>query len=247
MSQQRYRLLQASIFLGLFLFLIFKVIKNQLYWYINTRFMILTQIGIVFMAILAIVLFIEARLKRAHQQGGQHDAHTHKPVPFNLWIMAIPFLIGILIPAKPLDSTAVSAKGLTTTSALISSNSSSHPFETESEQRNVLDWVKLFYFEKDLGPYIGQKASVIGFVYFDSSLPKGQFFVSRFILACCAADAYAVGMIVKPPAGITVKADDWVQVKGLIDVASFDEHNSPLILADAITPVAQPDQPYLYP
>lgn len=248
MSKRLYRFFQALIFLGLFIFLVVKTLNNQLYWYINTRFIILTQIGIIFLVILALTLFVESYLER--EQPGDHNHnhdHDHQPASFNLWIMIVPLLIGILIPAKPLDSTAVSAKGLTTTSALISSNSSSHPFETESEQRNVLDWVKIFYFEKDLNPYLGQKAAVTGFVYLDARLPKGEFFVSRFILACCAADAYAVGMIVEPPAGITVKQDDWVQVKGLVEVVSFDGHNSPLIQATAINTVPQPDQPYLYP
>jgi uncharacterized repeat protein (TIGR03943 family) len=247
MSQRRYRFFQGLVFLGLFLLLIVKAMNNQLYWYINRRFLTLTEIGIAFLAILALRLFTEASVRDVHQHEDDNHDHDHKPASANIWIMLIPFLIGILIAAKPLDSTAVSAKGLTTTSALISSNSSSQPFQTESEQRNVLDWVKLFYFEKDLNPYMGQKAAVIGFVYFDSSLPKGQFFVSRFILACCAADAYAVGMIVDPPPGVTVKQDDWLQVRGTVDVASFDGHNSPLIHAEVIQPVPQPDQPYLYP
>ena len=248
MSNRRYRFFQGLIFLGLFLFLIAKVINNQLYWYINTRFIMLTEIGIVFLVILALILFKASTNKQGdHDAEEQHHDHDHKPASANLWIMIIPLLIGVLIPAKPLDSTAVSAKGLTTTSAIISSNSSSHPFETESEQRNVLDWVKVFYFEKDLNPYLGQKAAVTGFVYFDSQLPKGQFFVSRFILACCAADAYAVGMIVEPPAGTSVKSDDWVQIRGPVAMVSFDGHNSPLIRAETITPIPQPDQPYLYP
>jgi len=71
--------------------------------------------------------------------------------------------------------------------------------------------------------------------------------VSRFILACCAADAYAVGMIVEPPAGASFKQNDWVQVSGPVDIVSFDGRNSPLIHAESIVPVPQPDQPYLYP
>lgn len=250
MSNRRYRFFQGLIFLGLFLFLIAKVMNNQLYWYINTRFIILTQIGIVVLLILAVILFKVSTNKHSdhHDEERHHDQdHDHQPASFNLWIMMVPLLIGVLIPAKPLDSTAVSAKGLTTTSAIISSSSSSHPFETVSEQRNVLDWVKIFYFEKDLNPYLGQKAAVTGFIYLDARLPKGEFFVSRFIIACCAADAYAVGMIVAPPVGTTVKQDDWVQVKGPVEVVSFDGHNSPLIRATAINPIPQPDQPYLYP
>lgn len=244
MPMQRYRIFQALIFLGLFLFLLAKLINAQVLWYINKRFVILTEIGILLLVILALRLFIEGRFVH---QSEEHDDHDHKPSAMNLWMMLIPLLIGVLIPAKPLDAAAVSAKGLTTTSALISSNTSSKPFETESEQRNVLDWVKLFYFEKDLSPYTGQNASVIGFVYFDDRLPKGQFFVSRFILACCAADAYAVGMIVEPPAGASLKQNDWVQVSGPVDIVSFDGRNSPLIHAESIVPVPQPDQPYLYP
>jgi uncharacterized repeat protein (TIGR03943 family) len=247
MSERRYRFFQALLFLGLLLFLLAKIMNSQLLWYINKRFMILTEIGIALLLILAQRLFREAgNLGKGHHEE-EHALHDYKPAFANLWILAIPLLIGILIPAKPLDSTAVSAKGLTTTSALISSHSSSRPFETESEQRNILDWVKLFYFEPDLTPYTGQKASVIGFVYLDNRLPKGQFFVSRFILSCCAADAYAVGMIVEPPAGLSFEPDEWLEVKGQVDVVSFEGHNSPLIHAETITPVSPPDQPYLYP
>ena len=248
MSQRLYRSFQALLLLGLFLFLMSKIINNQLLWYINQRFVVLTQIGIVFLAILAQRLFTEIRSARERQKAEEHDHdHDHAPSPVNLWIMLIPLLIGILIPAKPLDSTAVSAKGLTTTSALISSVSNSRLFETESEQRNILDWVKLFYFEKDLNPFIGQQASVVGFVYRDESLPQGQFFVSRFILSCCAADGYAVGMIVDAPQADTFEKDTWVKITGPIDIVSFDGKPSPLIRAEAIDVVPQPDQPYLYP
>jgi uncharacterized repeat protein (TIGR03943 family) len=119
--------------------------------------------------------------------------------------------------------------------------------ETESAQRNILDWVKLFYFEEDLNPFIGQQASVVGFVYHDESLPEGQFFVSRFILSCCAADGYAVGMIVEPPAGATFEQDTWLQVTGTIDVIAYNGKPSPLVRAEKLEEVAQPEQPYLYP
>ena len=250
MPQRLYRSLQALLLLALFLFLMGKVFSNQLTWYINLRFVILTQIGIIFLAILAQRLFKEVRQSRKsdpdEEDDHEHD-HDHAPSPMNLWIMLIPLLIGVLIPARPLDASAVSAKGLTTSSPLISSASSSRVFETESEQRNVLDWVKLFYFETDLTPYIGQKASVIGFVYHDESLRDGQFFVSRFILSCCAADGYAVGMLVESTKGESFEEDAWVKVTGPVDMITFDERPIPLIRAEAIEIVPQPDQPYLYP
>lgn len=252
MPQRLYRSFQALLLLGLFLFLMSKVINNQLLWYINQRFVLLVLMGIVFLAILAQRLFTEVRLAREREKAKEqehdyHDDHDHAPAAANLWIMLIPLVIGVLIPAKPLDSSAVSAKGITTSSALVSSQSSSRLFETESGQRNVLDWVKIFFFEKDLNPFIGQQASVVGFVYHDESLPHGQFIVSRFILSCCAADGYAVGMIVDSPQADSLEKDTWVKVSGPVDVVSFKGNPSPLIHAQTIEVVPQPDQPYLYP
>jgi uncharacterized repeat protein (TIGR03943 family) len=251
MPNRLYRSWQALLLLALFLFLMSKVLNNQLLWYINVRFVTLTILGILLLAVLAQRLFSEVRHLRRQDQEDKghhhHDDHDHAPSSINLWIMLIPLLIGILIPAKPLDASAVSAKGLTTSSPLISSDSSSQLFETESEQRNVLDWVKLFYFEQELSPYIGQQASVVGFVYFDARLPQGQFFVSRFILSCCAADGYAVGMLVEWPEADSLKQDTWVQVKGPVDAVTLENGTSPLIRAESVEPVPQPDQPYLYP
>jgi uncharacterized repeat protein (TIGR03943 family) len=248
MPTRLYRSLQALLLFGLFLFLMSKVFNNQLLWYINLRFIVLTQIGIVFLAILSQRLFAEAR--RLRQDSGEeehvHD-HDHKPASTNLWIMFLPLLIGLIIPARPLDAFAVSAKGLTTSSPLISAEASSRLFATESEQRNILDWVKVFHFEQDLNPYIGQQASVVGFVYHDERLPQEQFFVSRFILSCCAADGYAVGMIVEWSDAHSLEPDTWVQVKGPVDVISFEGQIIPLVRAEAVDVVPQPDQPYLYP
>jgi putative membrane protein len=245
MSNRLYRFFQALLLSALFLLLAGKVITNHLNWYINLRFITLAEIGILFLVILAYRLFVEAR---QHNEGAEHaDEHDHVPATLNLWIMLIPLLIGLLIPARPLASSTISSKGLTTAPALISSQSASRPFETESEQRTVLDWVKLFYFESDLSPYIGQRASVVGFVYFDERLPKGQFFVSRVVISCCAADGYAVGMVVEWPNAASIKQDTWVEVKGPVDKVSFDGRISPFIRADVVESVSQPDQPYLYP
>jgi uncharacterized repeat protein (TIGR03943 family) len=255
MPKRLYRSYQALLLLGLFLFLMSKVVNNQLLWYINLRFVVLTQVGIVLLAILSQRLFTEARRLR-QDNGDEGHAHDHNHKPFdaaqgrpaaNLWIMFLPLLIGLLIPARPLDASAVSAKGLATSSPLISAEASSRLFETESEQRNILDWIKLFHFEKDLNPYIGQQASVVGFVYRDERLPSGQFFVSRFILSCCAADGYAVGMIVEWAGSGSLEQNAWVQVKGTVDAISFEGRISPLVRAEAVEFVPQPDQPYLYP
>jgi len=250
MPKSLYRVVQALLLLALFLFLCSKVITNQLTWYINPRFVTLTYIGIIFLALLVYRLVIEIRLSRQHPE---HDEHAHEldhaPSTMNLWIMLIPLLIGILIPARPLGSASVFAKGLRTSSPLVNSQSSNRLFETESEQRDILGWATLFDIEDDLDPFMGQQASVVGFVYFDEHLPEGQFFVSRITVSCCAADGFAVVMLVDWPNATTLDQDAWVRVSGPVDKTYFNKQPEaiPFIRAETVEIVPQPDQPYLFP
>ena len=245
MSHRLYRIFQALLLFGLVLFLGMKVLTNQLTWYINARFAVIVELGILFLAILVVRLAVEIR-----HGSSTHEKHEHQTVsPFNLFVMLIPLLVGILIPARPLGSSSISAKGFTTSSALISSQAASRQFETESEQRDILDWANLFDIEDDLKPLMGQKASVIGFVYHDNRLQAGQFFVSRIVISCCAADGFPVVMIVDWPESASLKADTWVRVSGPVDQTRFDTHTQaiPLIHAKSVETVPQPGQPYLFP
>jgi len=248
MPKRWYRIFQAVLLLALFFFLGTKVINNQLSWYINPRFITLTYIGILFLGVLVYRLVMEMKGSFAPDEHDEHD-HDHTPNLVNLLIMLIPLVVGILIPARPLGSATVSAKGLNNSSPLISSQAESLQLVVASEKRDILGWVTLFDMEDNVDPFMGEQASVIGFVYFDERLPNGQFFVSRIILSCCAADGYAVGMLVDWPQAATLEKDTWVRVTGPVEKGYIaDEPLAiPLIRAEIVEIVPQPDQPYLYP
>jgi len=248
MPKRWYRIFQAVLLLALFFFLSTKVINNQLSWYINPRFITLTYIGILFLGVLVYRLVMEMKGSFAPDEHDEHD-HDHTPNLVNLLIMLIPLVVGILIPARPLGSATVSAKGLNNSSPLISSQAESLQLVVASEKRDILGWVTLFDMEDNVDPFMGEQASVIGFVYFDERLPNGQFFVSRIILSCCAADGYAVGMLVDWPQAATLEKDTWVRVTGPVEKGYIaDEPLAiPLIRAEIVEIVPQPDQPYLYP
>jgi uncharacterized repeat protein (TIGR03943 family) len=161
--------------------------------------------------------------------------------------MLIPLLIGVLIPPRPLDSSAFTSKGLNTNAPLVSAESSAQLFETESEERNILDWLKLFNYNSDVAQFSGQQASVIGFVYFDEALGENQFYVSRFVVSCCAADGFAIAMPVQWNDLSSLEQDSWVQVKGTIEAIVIDDRNAPLIVAESVQEVPVPERPYLFP
>jgi uncharacterized repeat protein (TIGR03943 family) len=249
MPRQLYRSFQALLLLGMCTFLGFKAASGQLTYYINQRFVPLTLFGIVFLAVLAQTMFTE--VKRARQHADQADAHDHDQpqasASANLWFMLVPLLIGVLIPARPLDSSAFATKGFNTNAPLVSADSSAQLFETDSEERNVLDWIKLFNYERDISQFLGQKASVIGFVYFDETLNEKQFLVSRFVVSCCAADGFAVAMVGEWDQASTLTQDSWVLIKGTVRSITLNDQVVPLILAESVQAVSAPEQPYLFP
>ncbi|MCA2001698.1 MAG: TIGR03943 family protein [Chloroflexi bacterium] len=247
MPKRLYRSFQALLLLGMSVFLGAKAASGQLTFYINQRFIPLTIFGVVFLALLAQTLFAE--IKRARQRDYDHEAHDHDhaPASTNLWFMLVPLLIGVLIPARPLDSSALTAKGFNASAPLASGDSSAQLFESESEERNILDWLKLFNYERDVSKFYGQKASVIGFVYFDEALGENQFLVSRFVVSCCAADAFALGMVVEWEQAATLQQDAWTLVKGTVNSVTLNGRVVPLIEAESVQIVAAPEQPYLFP
>lgn len=54
-----------------------------------------------------------------------------------------------------------------------------------------------------------------GFVYREESFSKEQFFVSRMLVNCCAADAELVGLVTQTPLAQNFNDNDWVRVKGV--------------------------------
>lgn len=244
MPIRMYRSFQALILIALSFFLGVKIINGTLSWYINQRFMPLTFLGVILLAVLAQAIYRQGKKDSAHDHVHEHE-HNHA-TGGNLLILLIPLAVGVLIPARPLDSTALSTRGFTTTSALVSSGNSA-TFESDAEQRNILDWIKIFNYETDLAPYLGQKAAVIGFVYHDGKLPAGQFYVSRFVVSCCAADGFALAMIVEWPEAADLEQDAWVLVRGPVEAVQGGDHVTPIIKAETVESVPAPDQPYLYP
>jgi uncharacterized repeat protein (TIGR03943 family) len=246
MPSRMIRSFQGLLLLGLSIFFASKAANGQLTWYINARFIPLTIFGIIMLAVLAQTVFTEIKRSRQRAQAGEHD-HDHATAPSNLWFMLVPLLIGVLIPARPLDSSAFATKGFNTNAPLVSADSSALLFETDSEERNVLDWIKLFNYEENVTQFIGQKASVIGFVYFNEDLSEDQFFVSRFVVSCCAADGFAIAMAAEWGDAATLQQDSWVLVKGTIEAITINDRRVPMIVAESVQEVPVPNQPYLYP
>jgi putative membrane protein len=250
MTNTLFRLSQIAILFGLAIFFAERIISGKLLWYINIRFAYLSVIGAVGLFALGVnALYLLYRQRKvascACSDDASHHHHHHQHSPINLCWLSLPLVLALLIPAQPLSADVASTKGVSLDGRLPAANNAPATFDIAADQRNVLDWIRIFNYETNLSPYLEEEANVIGFVLEDPRLPDGHFLVARFTVSCCVADAFAIGMAVAWPEDLPVNS--WVRVRGPVDVLEVEGQRVPLIHAASIIPEDFPDQPYLFP
>lgn len=237
--------IKTALLVGLGLYFTYNIASGNLSNYINARFAWLSYVAAALF--LLIGLFSAAHLLREHRHNHKHDHHdhdhSHAQISWrSLAIIAVPLVLGTLIPSRPLGAEAVGGSISTTTIAL----SETQTFSVPPEQRNVLDWLRAFN-SGDYAQFEGQPADLIGFVYTEPGFDEGAFMVARFTISCCVADASAIGVPVAWSDTAALKQGEWVQVKGAFSVANFDGDELPVLQAASVERIAQPEHPYLYP
>jgi uncharacterized repeat protein (TIGR03943 family) len=260
MMNNSMRILQAIVLAGLSFFLFQRFLSGKLFYYINDRFFLLVIFAAFFLFILAqtaLSFLFKDLLEDDEEQQNGHENHAHlhehvhsqsSSIPWSIILLAVPVLLGTIVPAKSLGANAINTKGIQT-EARFETFESQKTLQVSSSptQRNILDWIRLMGNNNDPTDYIGQSAEVVGFVYHDPRLLDDQFLISRFTVSCCVADAFAIGLIVEWPDTYQLAEDTWVRVEGIMDVGNLNGSSMPLILADRVTEVSQPEQPYLFP
>ena len=257
MSLSAYRTFQGLVLAALGLFLLSKLWDGSILLYINQRFVWLVVFAAIGLVILSQVILqnrVPARdvESETHDHAGhdhKHEDHDHATVSgWNLWWLALPVLLGLLVPARPLGTSALATRGITTSAPLNARGSStSISLELPSAERTVLDWNRTINYASDPFQYNGEPVDVTGFVYHDPRLQEGEFLVGRFTLTCCVADAFAIGMVVLWPAGTDLPDNSWVRVQRTFEVTEEDGQRTPTIQAQTVEQIPEPPQPYLYP
>lgn len=117
------------------------------------------------------------------------------------------------------------------------------------EERSLVDWTRTLSVYPEPDAYTGQKANVTGFVIHPPDLGNEYLFLARFVLTCCAADAYPVGLPVKLKQGQTreeFKKDSWLQVEGEMVTETLQGKRQLTIISKSVKKVSRPKNPYSY-
>ncbi len=235
---------KTGLLLGLGIYFAYNIISGDITNYINERFTWLSYVTAALFLLLGVVSAVEMLRNGGHEHEHSHDGHTHSPISWKvIGLMAVPLVLGTLVPSKPLGSSAVS--GNISMSAV--SVTSATTFTSDPSQWNVLDWLRMFNQTNDPSSFTGKQADVIGFVYREPTFAQNQFMVARFAISCCVADASAIGLPVTWDKAQNFTQDTWVEVKGPFQMGSFRNDTVPVLMASSVTQVDQPAHPYLYP
>ena len=248
MEIRRYRTFQALILALTGFFLLEKVWSGKILLYINQRFVLLVLVAGVILIVCAQWIFQERKVREIDIGDEPSSPAVSPGSRINLAWMVIPLVMGVLIPARPLGTSALPNRGITINSPFTIQNATSaQALERPADQRTVLDWIRAFHAQSNPQTLDGEPVDVIGFVYHDPRLKEDQFLVGRYAIACCIADATAIGITVDWQQSATLANNSWVRVQGSITGGELEGQAVPVITADVVIPIQEPDQPYLFP
>lgn len=155
-------------------------------------------------------------------------------------------ITGLIITPKLFTSQAAIQRGGAAEAVTVTrSQTKAFRAAVKPESRSLVDWVRTLNNYPEPDAYLGQKVNINGFVFYPKGLPDNYLMLSRFVITCCAADAYPVAVTVKF-AGTrqTYPQDSWFNIKGKAIVETFAGSRQLIIEASEIKPIPIPKNPY---
>jgi uncharacterized repeat protein (TIGR03943 family) len=166
-------------------------------------------------------------------------------------LLIITALIGLLITPRAFASQTAIQRGVNDAITLTQVKPQAFRGVAKPEERTLIEWVRTFQVYPEPDAYAGQKAKVQGFVVHPDNLPEQYFLLTRFIITCCAADAYPVSLPIKLTEGNrrNYKVDQWFEVEGQMITETLQEGKRQAVVQSSsslIRPIEAPKNPYLY-
>jgi uncharacterized repeat protein (TIGR03943 family) len=158
-----------------------------------------------------------------------------------LGLVVLPVVVLLAMPPATLGTYAAGRR-----SGFVGSGVSAASGSLEAGQITLID-VAAAQSSKEgqaaLRRHAGETVTFEGLVTAEPGAGPGEFLLTRFIITCCVADAtIAQVKVVDAPAG-QLRENQWVRVTGKLYPLGSDI----LVDASAVSPIPQPERPYLTP
>lgn len=234
-------------------------IGGRLDYYVHPRYLVFSVI----MAAIALVLCAARALMIVRRPfvASDHDDEDDDPPPAGRGqallsalaiVVAGAFALGmILFPPATLSSATALQRDLTGGSTVAGGSSLSAAQSSSNAafaKFSVLDWSSLLHQTSDVSFYAGKPADVQGFITPSPTDGSNMFYLTRFVITCCAVDAQPVGVPVYLPGWRdSYKSDQWLTIAGGFEANRSTTSADPIALVPSgVTKISAPNDPYLY-
>lgn len=201
------------------------------------------------------ILQIKVNLSQKTNSSREHLALF--PPGLSSSVLILVAIAGLIIPPRILNSQTALKRGV---SELPLTNVQPEAFRTPTkpEERSLIEWIRTINAYPEPDAYQGQPAKVTGFVLHLEELPANYLMLSRFVITCCAVDAYPIGIPVKlETSRQAYEVDSWLEVTGVmttemiptkdrVDSAMITNQRSVVLKAESIQSIPTPRDPYNY-
>ncbi|MBC6481231.1 MAG: TIGR03943 family protein [Hormoscilla sp. GM7CHS1pb] len=200
--------------------------------------------------------------KRRYRYGWRHAARSANsqhlsafPPGWSSTILLATAIAGFSIEPTVFSSQTALQRGVNDFLPVTESQPQAFINATPPEGRSLIDWVRTLNVYPEPDAYAGQKVKVNGFVIHLPTLPAEYLLISRFVITCCAADAYPVGLPVKLNSDFSGRPrtdrndyppDTWWEIEGKMIAETLDGKRQLTIAADSLKPISEPENPYNY-
>ncbi|OCQ92125.1 TIGR03943 family protein [Oscillatoriales cyanobacterium USR001] len=171
------------------------------------------------------------------------------PPAWSSILLSIVAAIGLIITPKTFSSQTALERGITESLPLTRMQPQEFRNIAKPEQRSLIEWVRILNFNPEPDSYNGQKVKVQGFVIHPPSLSTEYIWIARFVITCCAADAYPIGLPVKLQLGqnrAIFPADSWLEIEGEMITEELQGKRKLVINSSSLKPIPEPKNPYNY-
>lgn len=201
-------------------------------------------IGLIFLGGLKAQDLLQRRRRRDEVQVEAHL--TLLPPSVGSGLLLATAILGLIITPQVFASQTALQRGVTDSIGATRSQPQAFHSVAIPEKRSLVDWVRTLNVYPEPDAYAGQKAKVKGFVIHPPEMSNQYLLLSQFIITCCAADAYPVGLPVKLSDGASYSADSWLEVEGKMYTENLAGKRQLTIDSTAVRKIPQPDNPYSY-
>jgi putative membrane protein len=230
-------------------------ITGQYQLLIHPNYFVLMLLTSILFLIIGIIKTLQ--LKKVFLETPDNEQHlTIFPPGIGSSLLLIAAIAGLIIPPTVLSSQTALQRGVTETLPLTRYQPQTFVTQIKPEERSLIQWVRTLNAYPEPDAYTGQAAKITGFTINLPELPNNYILLSRFILTCCAVDAYPVFIPIElPPDTRQYPADTWLEIEGKMIAKTLkirDRSNTPqekrrlVLKASKIKPIPTPKNPYSY-